>query len=90
MWNVEICRVTMQVLMLSPYLSQDWYNIKLLKRDNANLNQRLSDSTPSSWTRRLYAASGIQGSKVSYMPRSSGARIAEVNNVPEAQFFSPQ
>jgi hypothetical protein len=65
--------------------SQDWYNIKLIKRDNANLNQRLSDSTASSWTRRLYAASGIQGSKVTHMPRSSGARIAEANNVSEAQ-----
>jgi hypothetical protein len=65
--------------------SQDWYGIKLLKRDNASLDQRLSDSTASSWTRRLYALSGIQGSKVTHMPRSSGARIAEANNVPEAQ-----
>jgi hypothetical protein len=65
--------------------SQDWYGIKLLKRDNAHLNERLSDSTASSWTRRLYAVSGIQGSKVTHMPRSSGARIAEANNVSEAQ-----
>lgn len=65
--------------------SQDWYGIKLLKQSNAHLNQKLSDSTASSWTRRLYAASGIQGSKVTHMPRSSGARIAEANNVPEAQ-----
>ena len=65
--------------------SRDWYNIKLLKRDNTHLDGRLSDSTASSWTRRLYALSGIQGSKVTHMPRSSGARIAEANNVSEAQ-----
>ncbi len=65
--------------------SQDWYGIKLLKRDNAHLSQKLSDSTASSWTRRLYAVSGIQGSKVTHMPRSSRARIAEANNVSEAQ-----
>ena len=65
--------------------SRDWYNIKLLKRDNANLDQRLSDSTASAWTRRLYALSGIQGSKVTHMPRSSGARITEANNVSKAQ-----
>ena len=67
--------------------SQDWYNIKLLKRDNAHLDKKLSDSTASSWTRRLYALSGIQGSKVTHMPRSSGARIAEANNVSEAQVW---
>jgi hypothetical protein len=65
--------------------SQDWYAIKLLKRDNSNLNKQLSDSTANSWTRRLYSLSGIKGSKVSHMPRSSGARIAEANNVSEAQ-----
>jgi len=65
--------------------SQDWYGIKLLKRDNAHLKERLSDSTASSWTRRLYAVSSIQGSKVTHMPRASGARIAEANNVSEAQ-----
>lgn len=65
--------------------SQEWYNIKLLKRDNNHLEEKLSDSTAGSWTRRLYAISGIQGSKVTHMPRSSGARIAEANNVSEAQ-----
>ena len=65
--------------------SRDWYNIKLLKHDNANLDQRLSDSTASAWTRRLYALSGIQGSKVTHIPRSSGARITEANNVSKAQ-----
>jgi hypothetical protein len=56
-----------------------------LKRDNANFDQRLSGLTASFWTRRLYATSGIQGLRVSHMPRSSGTRIAEANNVPEAQ-----
>lgn len=65
--------------------SQDWYDIKVLKRDNTHLDEKLSDSTATSWTRRLYALSGIQGSKVTHMPRSSGARIAEANNVSEAQ-----
>lgn len=65
--------------------SQDWYRIRILKRDNVNLKESLSDSTASSWTKRLYTLSGIKGSKVTHMPRSSGARIAETNNVPEAQ-----
>jgi hypothetical protein len=65
--------------------SQDWYRIKLLKRDNAHIEDKLSDSTASTWTRRLYAASGIKGSKLTHMPRSSGARIAEANNVAESQ-----
>src|SRR5437667_6232488 len=68
--------------------SQDWYEIKLLKCDNAHIKAKLSDSTASSWTRRLYATSGIKGSKVTHMPRSSGARIAEANNVSEAQVSS--
>ena len=71
--------------------SQDWYGLKLLKRDNAHLEEKLSDSTLSSWTRRIYTASGIKGTKVSHMPRASGTHIAEANNVSEAQvscFFS--
>lgn len=61
--------------------SQDCYGIKVLKRDNTHTGVKLSDSTASSWTQRLYAVSGIKGSKVTQLPRSSGARIAEANNV---------
>jgi len=65
--------------------SQDWYNIKVLKRDNAHLAEPLSDSTASSWTRRLYAEAGIKSSKVTHAGRVSGARLAELNGVSEDQ-----
>jgi hypothetical protein len=65
--------------------SEDWYNIKVLKRDNRHLSEPLSDSTAASWTRRLYSQAGIQSSKVTHAGRVSGARLAELNGVPEDQ-----
>jgi hypothetical protein len=65
--------------------SQDWYDIKVLKRDNAHLVEPLSDSTASSWTRRLYTEAGIRTSKVTHAGRVSGARLAELNGVSEDQ-----
>ena len=65
--------------------SQDWYNIKVLKRDSAHLAEPLSDSTASSWTRRLYGEAGIKTSKVTHAGRVSGARLAELNGVSEDQ-----
>jgi hypothetical protein len=65
--------------------SQDWYNIKVLKRDNAHLQELLSDSTASAWTRRLYDVSSIKCSKVSHAPRISGTRLAELRGVSEDQ-----
>jgi len=69
--------------------SEDWYSIKLLKRDNVHIDAALSDSTARDWTRRIYNAGGIKGSKVTHMPRASGSRIAEANNVSEAQVSYP-
>jgi hypothetical protein len=47
--------------------------------------ETLSDSTAASWTRRLYAEAGIKSSKVTHAGRVSGARLAELNGVPEDQ-----
>jgi hypothetical protein len=68
--------------------SQDWYNIKVLKRDTEHPTEPLSDSTASSWTRRLYAAAGIKTSKVTQAGRGSGARNAELNGVSEDQVIT--
>jgi hypothetical protein len=65
--------------------SQDWYNIKVLKRDNSDVQGQLSDSTASSWTRRLFRASGIKGSKVGHAGRVKGGQIAELRGVSEDQ-----
>jgi hypothetical protein len=65
--------------------SQDWYHIKVLKRDNRHLSEPLSDSTAASWTRRLYSEAGIKSSKVTHAGRVSGARLAELNGVSEDQ-----
>lgn len=65
--------------------SEDWYNIKVLKRDNLHRTEPLSDSTAASWTRRLYSEAGIKTSKVTHAGRVSGARLAELNGVSEDQ-----
>jgi len=65
--------------------SEDWYNIKVLKRDNLHISEPLSDSTAASWTRRLYSQAGIRSSKVTHAGRVSGARLAELNGVSEDQ-----
>jgi hypothetical protein len=65
--------------------SQDWYNIKVLKRNNLHCTEALSDSTAASWTRRLHQEAGIKTSKVTHAGRESGARLAEANGVPEDQ-----
>ena len=65
--------------------SQDWYNIKLLKRDNLHLQELLNSHTASDWTKRLYSIAGLKMSRVSHAPRQSGARLAELNGVTESQ-----
>jgi hypothetical protein len=65
--------------------SQDWYDIKVLKRDNLHVSEPLSDSTAASWTRRLYSQAGIRSSKVTHAGRVSGTRLAELNGVSEDQ-----
>lgn len=65
--------------------SADWYYVKLLKRSCNHLTEKLSDSTASSWTNRLYKASGIRSSKTTHAGRVNGAQIAELNGVSEDQ-----
>lgn len=65
--------------------SQDWYNIKLLKRDNSHLQEQLNSNTASNWTKRLYNAAGLTVTRLSHAPRKSGAELAELNGVVESQ-----
>jgi hypothetical protein len=65
--------------------SQDWYNIKLLKRDNSYLQEQLNSHTASDWTKRLYRVAGLKMLRVSHAPREEGAKNAELNGVPESQ-----
>ena len=67
------------------YISQDQYNIKVLKRDNTHLAKPLSNSIASSQTRWLYSEASIKTSKVTYTGRVSGARLVELNGVLEDQ-----
>jgi hypothetical protein len=64
--------------------SKDWYNVKVLKRDEQHVTTELSNSTASSWAYRLNTAAEIKGSKTTHH-RGSAARVAEANRVPEAQ-----
>ena len=68
--------------------SQDWYRIKLMKRDNQHLQSLLNNHTASQWTKKLYNLAGLQMSRVSHAPRQSGARLAELNGVSESQVSS--
>lgn len=64
--------------------SQDWYDIKVLKRDNLHLKDSLSSSTATEWISRCYKKSGIKSSKITHN-RVSGCKGAEENGVQEAQ-----
>jgi Centromere DNA-binding protein complex CBF3 subunit, domain 2 len=65
--------------------SRDWYDIKLLKRDNSHLQGQFNSDTASDWTKRLYSSAGLKVSKVSHAPQAAGARLAELNGVSEWQ-----
>lgn len=64
--------------------SQDWYDIKVLKRDLSHTTESLSSSTAASWMSRAYEKSGIKSSKITHN-RVSGCKGAEENGVQEAQ-----
>ena len=64
--------------------SKDWYDIKVIKRDNSHLTESLSSSSAGSWMSRAYEASGIKSSKITHN-RVSGCKGAEENGVSEAQ-----
>ena len=65
------------------YTSQDWYTIKVLKRNSTHLAESLNNNIVSFWTRRLYSEVSIKISKVTYTGRVSGARLVELNGVSE-------
>ncbi len=59
----------------------------MLKRENAAIQDRLSDSTAYNWTARLYKACRIRSSKKTHAGRVSGVRVAEENGVSEDQVY---
>lgn len=65
--------------------SQDWYNIKLLKRSNDDRTTSLSGQTARQWTSRLFSACGIKSTKKQHAGRVKGAQIAEDRGVQEDQ-----
>ena len=70
--------------------SQDWYDIKVLKRDSSHITESFSGSTAASWISRVYKKSGIKSSEITHN-RVSGCKEEEENEVQEAQvilFFS--
>ncbi len=70
--------------------SQDWYNIKVLKRNSSHITECLSGSVAAFWMSCAYEKSGIKNSKITHN-RVSGCKRAEENGVQEAQikfFFS--
>lgn len=64
--------------------NRDWYNTKVLKRDNSHVFDELSDSTASQWTKRIFTLLGIRSSKVGHAGRVKGAQIAEARGVGES------
>ncbi|KAN0086503.1 hypothetical protein V8E54_000191 [Elaphomyces granulatus] len=40
--------------------SQDWYPVRLLKRDNAHLQEQLNSDTAADWSKRLYSVAGLR------------------------------
>jgi hypothetical protein len=65
--------------------SEDWYDIKVLRRSAKEAAKELSAQTANSWTSRLYAASGIRTSKISHAPRVAAAQNADMDGVSEGQ-----
>ncbi|KAK4248923.1 hypothetical protein C7999DRAFT_39914 [Corynascus novoguineensis] len=65
--------------------SEDWYDIKVLRRSAKESTKELSAQTANAWISRLYAASGIRTSKVSHAPRVATAQNADMDGVSEGQ-----
>lgn len=65
--------------------SEDWYDIKVLRRSAKEATKELSAQTANSWTSRLYAACGIRTSKISHAPRVAAAQNADMDGVSEGQ-----
>jgi hypothetical protein len=65
--------------------SADWYQIKVLKRDDEHLTDPLSVQTASNWTSKIFKDCGIQSSKLQHAGRVKGGQIAEDRGVREEQ-----
>ena len=63
--------------------SEDWFTIRLFKRDNDHLRDGLSHHTAGSWLRKLFDSCGIKSTKVGHATRIRGAQTAEDKQVPE-------
>jgi hypothetical protein len=68
--------------------SDDWYNIKLLPQSKNKNKIMLLYQTANSWINRLYAKTGISGSKTTHLPRVAAAMNADMQGVPDADISS--
>lgn len=65
--------------------NEDWFELKVLKRDNLHTKEELNSCTAITWTSRLFNTAGLRVSKRTHAGRVSGARIAEEIGVSEEQ-----
>jgi hypothetical protein len=65
--------------------SEDWYDIKILRRSAKEVKGEISPQTANDWTRRYYNRCGIKTSKASHAPRVAGSQNADLSGVAEGQ-----
>lgn len=65
--------------------SQQWYDLKVLRRSAGEPKAMLSAQTARSWTSKLYSRCGISTSKASHAPRVAAAQNADMAGVAEGQ-----
>lgn len=65
--------------------SEDWYDLKVLRRSAKEPEKQLSPQTANSWTQKLYTRCGIRTSKLSHAPRVAAAQNADMDGVSEGQ-----
>jgi hypothetical protein len=65
--------------------SEQWYDLKVLRRSATEPKALLSPQTARSWTSKLYSRCGIATSKVSHAPRVAAAQNADMAGVAEGQ-----
>jgi len=62
-----------------------WYDIRLLKSTEAGPSSEFAYNSQRDWVVKAFAYAGIQSNKKTYIGRSSGAKMAELKGVSEAQ-----
>lgn len=63
----------------------DWYDVKVLKKDNKHRDGQLSGQTQGEWIKRGHKLAGIESSKTTHSGRHQGAKQAEIFGVSEEQ-----